>query len=215
MALFFGYDPGGDGANGVAQLEIDLATGRALQVSTKLAATASAALEYFSAALATSPAAGIGVDTLTEWSMGSAGWRPADRWLREKYAAVAKSVVSPNAIFGAMSLNGMSVVHALRQRDAALVVSETHPKVLYFALAGTKYDWNDSRQSMIAWLNELLGGATLGSVTDDEFDAVLSAWTCAQGVAGRWTRDLHASNAGDGIAGAPIRPAGPTNYFWP
>jgi len=25
---------------------------------------------------------GIGVDTLTCWSTGGGGWRPADRWLR-------------------------------------------------------------------------------------------------------------------------------------
>lgn len=215
MALFFGYDPGGDGANGVAQIEVDLETGRVLQVSTKVVATAGAALEYFSTTLATAPAAGIGVDTLTEWDTGSAGWRAADRWLRANYPGIQKSVISPNAIFGAMCLNGMAVVYLLRQKDPAFVVTETHPKVLYFALAGAKYDWNDSRQVMIAWLIDLLGGATFGSITDDEFDAVLSAWACAQGVMGQWKRDLHAPGTVDGSGGASIRPAGTTHYFWP
>ena len=57
---------------------------------------------------------GIGVNTLTAWSTGRAGWRPADRWLRYRYPEVRNSVASPNSLFGSMALNGMSVLMSLR-----------------------------------------------------------------------------------------------------
>ena len=72
--LFVGYDPGGDGAHGLAQLAI--VEGEARIPSTTTLRTAQevvAFLENFSTL------AGIGVDTLTCWSTGGVdGGRPTD-----------------------------------------------------------------------------------------------------------------------------------------
>jgi hypothetical protein len=215
MALFFGYDPGGDGAHGAAQIEVELPSGRVLGTDVLLSETADDVLNYFGGAMRSQRIAGIGVDTLTEWCLGSAGWRPADRWLRAKYPKVAKSVASANSISGSMCLNGVGVLHALREHDPSLLITETHPKVLHFALTGAKYDWDSSRAQMIGWVRSQLGHDTPALASDHEFDALVSAWACAKGVLGHWTRDLHAL---DGVAeknGTVVRPAGRTRYFWP
>jgi hypothetical protein len=128
---------------------------------------------------------------------------------------VAQSVAAPNSLYGSMSLNGMGVILALRQKVPAMVVTETHPKVIYFATSGKKYDWDGARSAMTAWLGDQLGRAALATSTDHEFDAALSAWACAQGVMGLWKRDLHAPIPGHLIGGSSIRPAGATRYFWP
>ncbi len=209
MIRFLGYDPGGDDAHGAATLEVS-AQGAVLAASTQLVNTGDDARAYFATLLAQGETVGLGVDTLTEWSLGSAGWRPADTWLRQTYPAVRNSVVSPNSIFGSMCLNGMGVVHALRTAHPNLVVSETHPKVLYFALTQTGYDWASSAAQMHKWLLAQLG-TTCPVGTEHEFDALLSAWACMQGVLGRWTRDLHAAPT----TSTTIKPAGQTKYFWP
>ena len=217
MALFLGYDPGGKGAHGVAQVEIDVDSGRVLRASSTRTATADAALAYLVSATATTTerAGGLGVDTLTEWCLGPSGWRQADLWLRATYPKAANSVISANSIYGSMCVNGVGLIHALRRQDPGLVVTETHPKVLYFALAGVKYDWALSRPQMVAWIRDLLGQPSMDVPSSDEFDALLSAWACAQGVLGHWKRDLHVPVPGSTPGGTVVRPVGSTHYFWP
>lgn len=215
VTRFLGYDPGGASDHGVAELDVDLTTGRVLGATTARVATADAACAHFRATMTATAVAGIGVDTLTEWCLGHAGWRPADAWLRQRYPQVQASVDNPNHINGAMSLNGMGVLTLLRQASPALVVTEAHPKVLYFALAQAKYDWSTSRPQMVQWLSSQLGTVALGVSSDHEFDALLSAWACVQGVLGRWSTDLHAPIAGFAPSGTILQPAGPTRYFWP
>ena len=89
--LFVGYDPGGDDAHGVAQLS--LVEGKAAIPSTTTLRTAEDVIIFLESL---SIVAGIGVDTLTCWSTGGGGWRPADRWLRETYKGVQNSVMTPN-----------------------------------------------------------------------------------------------------------------------
>ena len=48
--------------------------------------------------------AAAGIDTLLYWETGKSGWRSADRLLRQAYPAVEKSVISPNALYGAMAI---------------------------------------------------------------------------------------------------------------
>jgi len=125
--LIVGYDPGGDGAHGIALLSLD--AGRTTSVVTKTFDTTEAVIAYverFSAVLA------LGVDTLTCWSTGPGGWRPADRWLRARYEAVRNSVMTPNGLAGSMGINGMSVLLAMRAKYPRVIVVETHPKVLYW-----------------------------------------------------------------------------------
>lgn len=210
MVIFLGYDPGGNNAHGVATLVVS-PTGVVTSAGTHLFATAANAAAYFANALAQGDVGGIGVDTLTEWCLGRSGWRPADQWLRSTYPRVAGSVASPNGLRGSMCLNGLGVVNDLRVHSPGLVVSETHPKALYFAISGNKYYWPSSAHAMRTWLCRQLAGVQCVLNTEHEFDALLSAWACMQGVLGRWTQDLHTLPATTTI----VRPVGSTHYYWP
>jgi hypothetical protein len=154
-----GYDPGGNGAHGLAELHFE--NGRLTALSTVLLDTTEdviARIDSLSAVQA------LGVDTLTCWSTSSGGWRPADRWLRARYLSARPGVMTPNALAGSMGLNGMAVVIATRKRFPTVVVTETHPKVLYFALAKQRYEYRTSKAVMDAMLARALGvSVTLNS----------------------------------------------------
>lgn len=211
MARFLGYDPGGNGRHGVALLETS-PQGRVLGVSTTLVYTADDAWKYF----VSQSADGLGVDTLTEWCLGKSGWRSADLWLQTRYPSqthpqVYSSIVNPNFLCGSMCVNGMGILQLLRRKSSELPVTEVHPKVLYYELFNAIYDWKASRQVMVQMLMSHLGSVPLSLSSDHEFDALLSAWACANGVLGRWKNDLHALPP----VGTIVQPVGPTNYFWP
>ena len=205
--LFVGYDPGGDGAHGLAQLQVG--EGKNAILST----TTFGSSEQVIAFLERLPHIdGIGVDTLTCWSTGSGGWRPADKWLRARYPEVRNSVMTPNGLAGSMGINGMSVLVATRARLPQIPIVETHPKVLYWALGKRKYSYLTSSLDMDVKLGEVIG-AECRTSNDHEWDALLSAFAAACGIQGRWTNDLHA------LPCAPdsrlITPCGTTNYYWP
>src|SRR5713226_8231318 len=125
--MVVGYDPGGNGAHGLAELRVE--DGRAVKLSTTTLGTAEEVItcvERLSSVLA------LGVDTLTCWSTGTSGWRPADLWLRQQYKAVQNSIMTPNGLFGSMGLNGMSFLISARHRFPDVPITETHPKVLYW-----------------------------------------------------------------------------------
>ena len=90
----FGYDPGGNGRNGVAALSVDDSY-NPTKIIVQTQETVKDAIAWFSQF---SNAVGIGIDTLTKWATGTSGWRPADLWLRTKYPDAASSVVSPNSL---------------------------------------------------------------------------------------------------------------------
>ena len=205
--LIVGYDPGGDGAHGVALLS--LVQGRPESVRARTCATVQEVIEYIEG-LGTVVA--LGVDTLTCWSTGRGGWRPADRWLRERYTNVRNSVMTPNGLAGSMGLNGMSVLITARDRNREVLIVETHPKVLYWALAHKKYDYGSTREDM----ERMLGDAhavPLTTANEHEWDAALSALAAARGFFGQWTTDLHALPTGQGER--LINPCGRTHYYWP
>jgi hypothetical protein len=202
-----GYDPGGDGKHGVAKLR--LLSGRPTQIETATLATAEAVIEHFTSVPNLSS---IGIDTLTCWSTGPGAWRPADRFLRDKYATVASSVVSPNGLFGSMGLNGPAVLLACQAANRALVITETHPKVLYWHLAGKRYDFAANRTEMEALLARMFGVPVVAD-THHAWDAALSALAAYRGTSGDWTLDLHqlACESNERL----LWPCGSTHYFWP
>ncbi|MGC4094793.1 MAG: hypothetical protein QM756_44125 [Polyangiaceae bacterium] len=163
MPRYLGYDPGGDDNHGVATLEVS-ASGVALAASTQIVRTGDDARMYFATVLAQGDVSGLGVDTLTQWSLGSAGWRAADTWLRDSYREVQKSVVSPNSIAGSMCLNGIGVVHALR---------ETHP------------DWANSRAAMHDWLRSEFAGVSCPLATEHDVGQTNYFWPCDEQVVDR------------------------------
>jgi Protein of unknown function (DUF429) len=140
--LYLGYDPGGGGAHGVAAID-------ARPAACATVRTAEDALDWFRERCRDQEPKALGVDTLTLWSTGPAGWRPADRALRTAYPDVATSVTAPNALYGAMLINGIAVALALRNAFERLRITETHPKVLYFTLAQSVYDFVQRRDQMV------------------------------------------------------------------
>lgn len=206
--MFVGYDPGGDRKHGVAVLTVE--NGVPVSVRTALLRSAEEVIRWVGEL--GGPISGIGIDTLTCWSSGPSGWRPADRWLRHHYPAVLKSIASSNSLYGAMSVNGMGVLIALRQAMPLLAITETHPKVMHWHLRHTVYDYDSSKLSMDEMLASEIG-FPVSITTDHEWDAAISALVAFRGQSGQWSLDLHTlqTAAGERI----IEPCGKTNYYWP
>lgn len=186
--IYIGYDPGGRGAHGVAVINGN-------RVNCDTVATAFDAIKWLEEQCADEAPSALGVDSLTLWSTGRAGWRPADRALKAEYIQAEKSVKSPNSLRGSMSINGAAVAMRLQQKFADLFITETHPKVLYYALTRVLYNFADRRGQMV---KELLGWLGLTSEsfdfkdkTDDAWDALISAYAAREWHNKRWTMDLH------------------------
>ena len=202
-----GYDPGGNACHGLAVLTLDSGIATNLDITTQ--ATAATVLEM----IKNTPALlGLGVDTLSCWHTGPSGWRPADLWLRQRCKPVSNSVMSPNGLAGSMGLNGMSVLIESRSQSGALPISETHPKVLYYALSNIKYDYAANARAMDAFLSQRLS-IPVETQNDHEWDAVLSAYALLMGLSGQWAHDLH--TLADDLPGHAVHPCGPTHYWWP
>lgn len=202
-----GYDPGGNGSHGLAICRFENSVPTEISISTEQ--TAESVLRKLTER---EDLVGIGVDTLTYWSSGPSGWRPADRWLRQRYPSITNSIASANSLYGSMGLNGMSVLLALRQRSNAINISETHPKVLWFELIGKKYDYESSSGEMNEYVGRELG-LSLETKNDHEWDAVISVLALWRGLAGRWKLDLHGSDILNNER--LVMPCGKTNYWWP
>jgi hypothetical protein len=205
--LIVGYDPGGNGAHGIAELQFK--DGEVSALSTRTLDTAEDVISIFEGLPSL---AALGVDTLTCWGTGNGAWRPADRWLRQHCKAVRHSIMSPNALFGSMCLNGMGVLLAARHRFPKVLITETHPKVLYWQMSKKKYEYKTSKAAMDRMLAGVLG-VSVPSATEHEWDAAVSAFAAFNGVVGRWSHDLHDLPTGKGER--LITPCGSTHYFWP
>ena len=115
-----GYDPGGNGSQGVAKISIS--KGQCTEIEVCKLDTAEDVISWIDEV---EDLIGLGVDTIACWSTGPSGWRAADLWLRRRYTEMQQSVVSPNGLFGSMGLNGMAVLASIREKQAGLPISET------------------------------------------------------------------------------------------
>lgn len=214
--VVLGYDPGGNAKHGVAAIVVDSNFVATANIESDTVATAEDAVSWFGKRLTgpSSALAGVGVDTLTLWSSGPSGLRPADAWLRHQpgLALAADSVVSPNGLRGAMVLNGMTVLLALRATFPNVPITETHPKVLYLQQAGVKWDWGQ-RARMVPWLEQQVGQKFASAPDEHAWDAAASAWAAACGFGRRWSRDLHQLPTGPGQR--LVSPVGQTFFYWP
>lgn len=206
--LYLGYDPGGNDKHGVAALRWE--SGKRVSIRTATLPSTESVLRWFQGE-AGRPLA-IGVDTLTCWSTGPSGWRPADRWLRQRYPEVSGSVASPNSLYGSMSLNGMSVLLELRKLNSNLLVTETHPKVLHWHIQRLQYDYVLGRAAMDDVLKDQVG-CIAHCETDHEWDAAISAVAAYKCESRQWTRDLHLipTLTDERL----VNPCGQTKYAWP
>jgi hypothetical protein len=202
-----GYDPGGNGKHGVAALVVD--SGLPVRLTFSTVRNTQAALDWFTKEEMPFAA---GIDALTVLSTGDSGWRPADRWLREQYPQVRNSVVNANYLQGSVALNGLAVMISLRDESKNVLVSETHPKVLYYHLSGLRHDYQASQVAMNDKLTQWIG-LTANTANDDEWDAVLSCFAVLNGISGSWPTDLHQLSTGAGER--LVHPGGASHYFWP
>lgn len=202
-----GYDPGGNGGHGFALAEFEKGQCKSLRIE-----TLENAEEVIKKLGRTQSLLALGIDTLAAWSTGPSGWRPADLWLRKKYTPILPSIVSPNGLYGSMGLNGMAVLASIRQNSPEICVTETHPKVLYWALTESKYNYSQNSLAMDASLSEWLE-ISVETRNDHEWDAVFSILAAIKGLNGEWSHDLFKEPAGE--TGRLVFPAGITNYWWP
>ena len=205
--IIAGYDPGGNGKNGLAFLEIQDFIPTKIEIL-----TVNNAESVISKISGYSNLIGLGVDTLSCWSTGNSGWRPADIWLRNKYHDVLNSIMSPNTLSGSMGLNGMSVLIEISRKSKTVILSETHPKVLYFALTEERYDYDQNSTKMDGYLSKKLD-LPIKTNNDHEWDAVVSAYALLMGIKKLWPLDLHTlpTTENERI----VTPCGKTHYFWP
>jgi hypothetical protein len=219
-AYVIGYDPGGDGAHGLAALQVEESADRWVPVTTHTgrAPSLAAAVDWVQHVCGNGRLVSIGVDTLTEWSSDSGGWRAADKWLRAKYPAIARSIVAPNAIYGSMIMSGAGFLLLMSPRIRAerAMVTEAHPKAAYFALTGRRPLWSQAAGEMVEWLGAELGIPSppeISTGADHEFDASVAALAALRGLNADWPLDLHALPAAD--PHAAVRYFGRTHYWWP
>lgn len=202
-----GYDPGGNEKNGFALLRIH--DSKPVSISIKTLSNAEAVINE----IRTNNILGLGVDTLSCWCTGRCGWRPADHWLRKRYPAVIKSIMSPNTLSGSMGINGMSVLIEAASSSGTITLSETHPKVLYYALTQIKYNYCESHAEMDGFLSNMLGDLDIRTSNDHEWDAAISAYALLMGITGVWKTDLHELQPEDNCR--IVNPCGKTFYYWP
>lgn len=195
-SFFLGYDPGGNGKHGICILQLK---GESLNcVVCKTVETVKDVLEEIGQY---QPFTAAGIDTFTTWSSGESGWRHSDRWLREKYKGVANSVQAANSTYGSMIVSGAIVGRCLLEKGTK-TVTETHPKVGYFALTGEEYE----REDYFKMVDKLKGTLDLElaysedvlhkkGFTDHHFDALFSAvaaYLSVRAEEGGWRKNLHA-----------------------
>lgn len=203
--IYLGYDPGGvKMANGVAMISCK---DSAITYMTACVCSVDEAQEWFREQLAGQEPAGAGIDSFLFWESGLGGWRGADRWLRVTYPTVRDSVLCSNSAYGAMAVQGMALAMSLRVEWPAIILAEAHPKVLYYALTGSRYNWPSE---MGTWLQAELGGPQRPKIkTEHEWDALLSAWAAMKGHTKAWQSDLRT------LSLRAIEPAGQVSYPWP
>ena len=206
--IVIGYDPGGNGKHGVARAT--LRDGDILSVTTT---TCNVVEDVVASIVNNETPLGLGVDTLTCWATGHNGWRPADRWLRQRYDCVQNSVVAPNSLYGAMSLSGMALLVTVRQAFPDLFVTETHPKVLYYTQFNERYDYTGPNASVMDKRLRQLLAANVAPRNEHEWDAAISILAVVRGLNGSWRRDLH--DLPTDLHECLVHPCGRTAYVWP
>lgn len=204
LTHYLGFDPGGQLAGtGVALLSIGEGPPRCL---TDCVESVDDGFKWSLDKLEGQEPSAVGLDTFLFWETGKGGWRAADRWLREKYPEVRNSVLSSNTAAGAMSIQGMALAILIRRVWPKAELIETHPKVLYYALAERKYEWPSD---MSEWLLKKIKCTPLEIPNDHCWDAALSAWAAFKGYGHYWKRNLRE------LTSNPIEPAGPCAFWWP
>ena len=190
---WFGADPGGKRAFGVALLYPDG------QFRTGTVSCADEAVAWIN-----EPIDAAGVDAPLWWSSGMSSDRAADQFIRKRHKVHPGTVQTANSLKGAALVQGQMTVVRLRERIPQLAITEAHPKAL---LKATGVDgWHSAVQKFNL--------ASNAEPSEHERDALLAAVAAREGFCGRWQNDLaRIRNASEQD---PLRlPTGPIHYWWP
>jgi len=206
---WFGADPGGAEAFGVALLRPD-GTFESAVVS-----CADDATKWLSRKAVTILAAGI--DAPLWWSSGNSGDRAADRYLRKRFKLSGGAVQAANSLRGAVLIQGALLAMWLRRQSPKLPITEAHPKALLKAL------WPDLSKSGPPWEKiakcfQLEGPEPDDDERKDKRDALLAAVAAREGSAGLWKCDLalcERPKEEQDPQDPDAVPWGPVHYWWP
>ncbi|WP_425409699.1 hypothetical protein [Hyphococcus sp.] len=202
MAIFFGYDPGGQGNHGVAIADIASDGTFSSEPELYLERNTGEVVRKFSQI---NSVAAVGVDTLLAWSLN--GGRICDNVLRAKYSTKSASIISQNSLYSSMTING--VMFALAVQETQTPLYETHPKLILHIIDQVDEQCAELKERVFG----LRGSATSKSRlknADDMGDALVAAWCASRGWYGKWPRDLFVV-CGEDL----IFPAGRASYPWP
>ncbi|MBT1159073.1 DUF429 domain-containing protein [Aminobacter anthyllidis] len=210
--IILGFDPGGEKKFGCVIMDLE---GNSLD--SYIAESVDDAIAWTFKSVGGAQPVAAGIDTLLFWQSTKSGWRGADQYLRSAYPACRSSILCANGLYGSMSVQGAVLAHRLRQKWPKILLTETHPKVLWHHItAGAEYprNWQDGVPEPVAsWLqrSEIDAPSIAG---EDEFDALLSAWAAGQAYKKNWTRDLSELPASNQNS-ENIYLVQDINYFWP
>lgn len=199
---FLGFDPGGANRFGVASITSS-------NISFETVGSIKEALDWSVEACDDREPNAAGIDTILHWGTGRSGFRYADKWLKEKYPASAVSIMAPNSLYGAMTIGGVGLAIQLRKRWPRILLNETHPEVLYYALTDDLYP-RGNLSVAVEWFAQQsrCNLCQPKHPQEDEFDAILSAWATREALACQWT-DLAALDE------RHIYPISNVSYLWP
>ncbi|MGD1017596.1 MAG: DUF429 domain-containing protein [Roseiarcus sp.] len=207
---WFGADPGGAEAFGVALLRPDG------KFEGAVVSCADGAFKWLEERTDSVDAAGI--DAPLWWSSGANGERQADQRLRAILTSVnAKhvggTVQSANSLRGAVLIQGAMLATRLRDKFPKLPLTEAHPKALLKAL------WPDLSKSGPPWEKiakrfQLEGPEPDDDERKDKRDALLAAVAAREGYQRKWSCNLATERSHSEQDPASV-PWGPVSYWWP
>ncbi len=201
---WFGADPGGANAFGVALLR------ESGSFETGVVSCADDAIRWLKDKHVTVAAAGI--DAPLWWSSGAGGDRGADKILRETRAS---PIQTANSLRGAALVQGVMLAIRLRENSLTRRITEAHPKALLRAVSLVESE-DDKQWIKVAEKFGLIGARPQEDKDQDhKRDALLAAVAAREGLAGRWTRDLALCERLNGEQDPAAVPWGPVHYWWP
>ena len=199
--MFLGFDPGGINRFGVATISGSL-------VSFRTVSNIKEAMEWSIESSKGQKPVAAGIDTILHWSTGQSSFRNADIWLRKNYPQMSRSVMAPNSLYGAMTIGGVGLAIKLREVWPNLLLNETHPKVLYHALTKKSYPRLDLSDAYSWMKSEAKLSFTGLQPSEDEFDAIISAWATREAIRLKWKDSTV-------IDDDHIYPVSDVHYLWP
>ncbi len=203
---WFGADPGGANAFGVALLRADGT------FESEVVSCADDAIKWLCRKAVTVLAAGI--DAPLWWSSGNSGDRAADQYLRQQFKISGGTVQAANSLRGAVLIQGALLAMALRREWPELRITEAHPKALLKALWPNQSK-SDRRWEKIAKRFRLEGPEPDDDERNDKRDALLAAVAAREGSTGAWPQDLALCERLKGEQDPADVPWRPVHYWWP